>query len=91
MSGGCCASVDSIAAEYDPGIRATITLPLPQFADYQAAGLDVLHGLEQPLLAREEGGNLVIGNLLVKECPILLRVSHRRQAFLPAVLRSPSS
>ncbi|UCC76632.1 MAG: hypothetical protein JSW37_14185, partial [Anaerolineales bacterium] len=78
---------DGIAAEYDPGIPATVTVPLPGFDDHKVTGIDVLHGFEQPLMASEEDGNLVIRDLLVKDYPILLRVSQIRRVFLPAVLR----
>jgi hypothetical protein len=77
---------DRIAAEYDPGIPATVTLP--RLVDHAVTGVDVLHGFEQPLMASEEGGNLVIRDLLVKDYPILLRVSPIRHLFLPAVLRA---
>jgi len=53
----------------------------------EVTGIDVLHGFEQPLMADEEGGNLVIRDLLVKDYPILLRVSQIRHIFLPTVLR----
>jgi hypothetical protein len=83
---------DGIAAEYDPGIPATVTvpLPLPGSVDHKVTGIDVLHGFEQPLMASEEDGNLVIRNLLVKDYPILLRVSPIRRVFLPVVLRGAS-
>ncbi len=80
---------DGIAAEYDPGITATVTLPLPGFEDHKVTGIDVLHGFEQPLMASEEDGNLVIRDLLVKDYPILLRVSQIRRVFLPMVVRGP--
>jgi parallel beta-helix repeat protein len=76
---------DGIALEYDPGIPATVTLA--GFVDHKVTAIDVLHGFEQPLLASEEDGNLVIRDVLVKDYPILLRVSPIRHIFLPAVLK----
>jgi hypothetical protein len=80
---------DVIAAEYDPGIPAT--LALPGLLGHKVTGIDVLHGFEQPLMASEEDGNLVIRDLLLKDYPILLRVSPIRQVYLPAVLKAPGS
>ena len=52
---------------------------LPQH-DFVAAlnavtGIDLLHGFQQPITSSEEGGDLVIHDLLVKDYPIILRVS----------------
>jgi hypothetical protein len=80
---------DGIAAEYDPGITATLTLP--GLLDHQVTGIDTLHGFEQPLMASEEDGDLVIRDLLVKDFPILLRVSPIRRIFMPAVLKAQGS
>ena len=84
---------DGIAAEYDPGSPATVTVPfpLPGFEEHQVARIDVLHGFEQPLVVSDEEGNLVIRDLLVKDYPIILRVSPIRRVFLPAVAKAPSS
>lgn len=38
-------------------------------------GIDVLYGFQQPLYASEEQGDLVVRNLLVKDYPIMLRLS----------------
>jgi hypothetical protein len=76
---------DGIAADHDPGTTTTVTLP--GFAGHTVTGVDVLHGFEQRLMASEEGGNLVIDDLLVKDYPIVLRVSPMRRVFLPLVLR----
>jgi PKD repeat protein len=64
---------DGIAAEFDPGVTATITLP--GFTDHTVIGIDVLHSFEQPIVTSEEDDDLVIHELLVKDYPILLRVS----------------
>jgi hypothetical protein len=78
---------DGIAADYDPGIPATVTLP--GLLDHTVTAIDVLHGFQQPLLTSEEQGNLVIRDLSVKDYPILLRVSPIRHLYLPAVRKSP--
>ena len=60
-------------------------------SDTTVTGIDVLQGYEQELVASEEGGNLVIRDLLVKDYPIILRLSPTRYVFLPAVLKGGSS
>ena len=45
------------------------------------------HGFEQPLATGEEEVDLVIHDLLVKDYPILLRVTPAKRAYLPVVLR----
>ena len=55
----------------DPGVPVTITLA--GFAGRPATGVDVLHGFEQRLITSDEGGNLVIRGLLVKDYPIIVR------------------
>jgi hypothetical protein len=77
---------DGIALEYDPGSTTTVTLP--GLTDHSVKGIDVLHGFEQPLITREERGDLVIRDLLVKDYPIVLQVSPIRRVFLPLVLRA---
>jgi hypothetical protein len=79
---------DGIAAEYDPGITTTVTLP--GFVDHAVTGIDVVYGFEQPIITSEEDGNLVIRNLLVKDYPIILRLSSTKYVFLPIVLKSDS-
>jgi hypothetical protein len=76
---------DGVAAEYDPGITATLTFS--GFADYQARGIDVLYGYQQQMITRTVDGNLVIRDLLAKDYPIILRLSSTKRVFLPIVLR----
>jgi hypothetical protein len=76
---------DGIAADYDPGVTATLTLS--GFVDHTVTGIDVLHGFQQPVLSYEEDGNLVVEGLLVKDYPILLRVAYAKSVYLPLVLR----
>jgi hypothetical protein len=37
--------------------------------------MDVLYGFEQPLITSSENGNLVIRDLLIKDYPIILRIT----------------
>jgi hypothetical protein len=64
---------DGVAAEYDPHVVATMTLP--GFAGHTVTGIDVLYGFEQPIIATKEGSGLVIHDLLVKDYPVILKVS----------------
>ncbi len=64
---------DGIAVDYDPGIEATLTLP--GFSAQKVVGIDVLNGFEQELITNVEDGNMVISNLLVKDYPIILRLT----------------
>ncbi len=64
---------DGIAVDDDPGIEATLTFP--SFSAQKVVGIDVLHGFEQELVAGIEDGNLVIRDLLVKDYPMILRLT----------------
>jgi hypothetical protein len=64
---------DGIAMDHDPGVPATVTIQ--GLGEYSATAIDVLHGYRQPLITENEGGNLVIRDLLVLDYPILLRLS----------------
>jgi len=76
---------DGVAADYDPGITATVTFS--GFADHQARGIDVLYGYQQQMITGTVDGNLVIRDLLVKDYPIVLRLSSTKRVFLPILLR----
>lgn len=76
---------DGIAVESDHGITTTITIP--GFKDHTVMVIDVLHGFEQQVITSEKDGNLVIRDLLVKDYPIVLRVSSNKHVFLPVVLK----
>jgi len=62
-----------VAVDDDPGIEATLTLP--GFSAQKVVGIDVLNGFEQELVTSAEDGNLVIKNLLVRDYPIILRLT----------------
>ncbi len=64
---------DGVAVEDDPGTEATLTIP--NFSADEVAAIDVLYGFEQQLLTNTENGNLIIGDLLVRDYPIVLRIS----------------
>lgn len=57
----------------DPGVPVTITLA--GFAGQWSTGVDVLNGFEQRLITSDEGGDLVIRNLLIKDYPVILRLA----------------
>jgi len=78
---------DGVAADYDPGITATLTFS--GLIDYQVTGIDALYGYQQQVMTDTVGGNLVIRDLLVKDYPIILRLSPTRYVFLPIVLKDP--
>jgi len=64
---------DGIAVEDDSAMPATLTLP--GLAAQEVVGIDVLHSFEQRMTANMENGNLVIPNLLVKDYPLILRIT----------------
>jgi len=64
---------NGVAVSVDPGIRTTLTFP-DQSAQ-QVVIIDPLYGFEQELNTEMENGNLVIRNLLVKDYPILIKLS----------------
>ena len=63
---------DGIAVDDAPGVKATLTIP--NFSAGEVVGIDILNGFEQQMIINVEDGNLVIGNLLVKDYPIILRI-----------------
>ena len=78
---------DGVAVDDDPGVPATLTFS--GVSDTTITGINVLEGYEQQLVASEEDGNLVIRDLLVKDYPIILRLSPTRYVFLPIVSKAP--
>jgi len=61
---------DGVAVDDDPGVRTTLSFQ--NISAQELAGIDVLHGFEQQLIASVEDGNLVVHDLLVKDYPIIL-------------------
>ena len=64
---------DGLAVDDDPGIASTLTIP--GFSNWNAVGMDVLNGFEQKLITSNENGNLIIRDLLIKDYPIVIRLS----------------
>jgi len=64
---------DGIAQDEDPGVPATITFP--GLTAETVTGIDVLHGFEQELVFETDGNDTVIRDLLVKDYPILIKLS----------------
>jgi parallel beta-helix repeat protein len=64
---------DGVAVEEDPGVPVTLTLP--GLSAQEVIGIDVLYGFEQQMITSMEDGNVVIRNLLVKDYPIILRLT----------------
>ncbi len=65
---------DGIAQNEDPGVPATIKFP--GLAAGTVTGIDVLHGFEQDLVFETDGEATIIRDLLVKDYPILIRLSN---------------
>jgi hypothetical protein len=64
---------DGPAVDDDPGVKAALTI---QVLDAErAVGIDVLYGIEQELLTAIEAGNMVIRDLLVRDYPIIIRLT----------------
>jgi len=61
------------AVEDDPRVSATITMN--NLSAQKAIGIDVFYGFEQEVIFEMENSNLVIRNLLVKDYPILIKLS----------------
>jgi len=64
---------DGVAFDYDTGIPSQLVIH--GFAGWNATGIDVLNGFEQELISSNEIDNLIIRNLLIKDYPIIIRLS----------------
>jgi parallel beta-helix repeat protein len=76
---------DGAAVDDDPGKPATLTLN--GLTDQKVVGIDVLYGYQQQLVANEEDGNTVIRNLLVKDYPLILRITPVSYTYLPIITK----
>jgi hypothetical protein len=65
--------IDGVAIDHDAGIPSMLVIP--GFAGWNATGIDVLYGFEQELISSNENGNLIIRDLLIKDYPIIIRLS----------------
>jgi hypothetical protein len=63
---------DGIAVDDDAGIKSTVTIQ--NVSAQKVIGIDVLNSFEQPLVFSNEGNNLVIRDLMVKDYPLFLRL-----------------
>jgi hypothetical protein len=61
------------AVEHDPGISSSRTIP--GFAGWKATGIDITYSFEQELITSNDNGNLIISNLLIKDYPVVIRLS----------------
>lgn len=64
---------DNIAVNHDRGEPSTVIVK--GFPAKKVTGIDVLYSSEQEMITETERGNLVIRNLLVKDYPIILRLT----------------
>jgi hypothetical protein len=64
---------DDVAVDYDPGTLSVVIIPA--YAGWKATGVDVLNGFEQILISTSEASNLVIRDFLLKDYPIIIRLS----------------
>ena len=64
---------DGIAADDDPGVIADLTIS--GLTSDQVTGIDVLYGFEQALNVEKAGSNLLIRGLLIKDYPLIFRIS----------------
>ncbi|HEY45078.1 MAG TPA: right-handed parallel beta-helix repeat-containing protein [Anaerolineae bacterium] len=61
------------AVEDDPGVSTTLTFD--DLSSRQVVAVDVIHGIEQQMTTESLNGDLVLRNLLVKDYPIILRLT----------------
>ncbi len=64
---------DGVAMDEDPGVSSMLIIP--GFAGWNATGIDILNGFEQSLITSSENGDLIIRDFLLKDYPIIIRLS----------------
>jgi hypothetical protein len=64
---------DGIAVDEDPGVKADLTLR--SFTAEDVIGIDLLNSVEQPLLMSSGYGDVSVQNLIVRDYPLILRLS----------------
>jgi len=64
---------DGVAKEFDPGEKAE--LRIAGFQNYTVTAIDILNNMEQKIVSTAEQDTLIIENLLIKNYPIILRLS----------------
>jgi hypothetical protein len=66
---------DGVAKENDLGEEVDIRIA--GFPNYTVTAIDILNNIEQKIVSTAEQDNLIIENLLIKDYPIILRLSPR--------------
>lgn len=64
---------DGAAVDIDGGDPSVLTIQ--DYSGWKATGIDVLNGFQQELITNNENGKLVIRDLLIKDYPIIIRLS----------------
>jgi hypothetical protein len=64
---------DGMAVDSDAGVSATLVFS--SLSAEKAVGIDVLNGFEEELIVETGNGDLVIRNLLVKDYPVIIRLT----------------
>ena len=62
-----------MASDDDPGVNSTLTLH--GVTSLKVIAMDVLNSFEQESIASVEDGSLVIRDFLIKDYPIILRLT----------------
>lgn len=76
---------DNVAVEEDVGISATLIVT--GLTASTVVGIDVLNGFQQEMVTSVEDGALVIRNLLVRDYPLVFRISPMQYIYLPIALK----
>jgi hypothetical protein len=64
---------DGLAVDIDAGIASTIKIP--GYSDWKATAIDILDGFEEQLVTKSENGDLLVPNFLIKDYPLIIRLS----------------
>jgi hypothetical protein len=64
---------DGIAKKKDPGVKVNLTLP--RLTAQNVIATDILNGYQQDVMTASENGNLILQNLVVRDYPLILRIS----------------
>lgn len=62
---------DGVAVDNDPGVKTTLVIR--SSSAQKVIGIDILNSFEQQIITAQEGGDIVIRDLFVKDYPIILR------------------
>ena len=64
---------DGVVVEEDPGVK--VDIKVSGFTDWNVMGIDTLRSFQQPIVSSSENGDMVIQNLIVRDYPLILRVT----------------